>query len=94
MTAATVVQIVAWGAKLVSFIVDLVQKAVEQAQGGAAPSLDELDKRLAAHQAGDAAERAKRYAADVADAEARVREAAAREYSAELKQVIEEPKKP
>lgn len=91
MTAATVVQIVAWGAKLVSFIVDLVSKAVEQAQGGAAPSLDDLDARLAAHQAGDAADRAAARAKDVADAEAKVREVAAREYSAELAAEIKKP---
>jgi len=91
VTAATIVQIVAWGAKAISFIVDLISKAVEQAQGGAAPSLDDLDKRLAEHQAGDAAERAKRYAADVADAEAKVREVAAREYSADLAAEIKKP---
>lgn len=94
MTAATVVQIVAWGARAIGLIVDLVQKAVEAAQGGAAPSLDELDAKLAAHQQAGVAERAARYATDVADAEARVREAAAREYSDGLKDALAEPKKP
>jgi len=91
MSPATVVQIVAWGAKALTFIIDLVKTAVEKAQGGAAPTLDELDKLLADHQANDAKEREARYATDVADAEAKVREVAAREFSDGLKDELKKP---
>ncbi len=91
MTAATVMQIVAWGVRLVGVVLDLVRAAIEAAQDGAAPTLDELDARLAEHQANDARDRAAAYAQNLADAEARVREAAAREYSAELDTELKKP---
>lgn len=81
MTAATVVQIIGWGVKAIQFIADLVSEGVKRAQEGNAPTLDELDQRLAEHQNTN---RDARYAADIAAAEAKVREVAAREYDAEL----------
>ncbi len=77
MTAAAVVEIVAWGARAVTFIVNLIADAVQKAKEGSAPTLDELDARLAEHQKTGRDEREARRAQDAADAEARARAAAA-----------------
>lgn len=90
MTAATIVQIVGWGVQLVGSIGKIVTEAINAAQAGAAPTLDDLDKRLADDQARMAKDR---WAAAKAAADAELVKAAEAEFDAELKKVVE-PKKP
>lgn len=90
MTAATIVQIVGWGVQLVSAIGKIVTDAISAAQAGAAPTLEDLDKRLAADQARMAKDR---WTAAKAAAEAELVKAAEAQFDAELKTVAE-PKKP
>lgn len=87
MSAATVVQIVQWGVQLIAAIGKIVADAVKAAQEGTAPTLEDLDKRLDADKARMAQDR---YAAAKAEADKALVEAAAAEFSAELKDALKD----
>lgn len=73
MTVATVVQIVAWGVQLIQAVGKLVTEAVAAVQAGGAPTLEDLDARLAADQVRLAQDR---WATAKAEADAALVEAA------------------
>jgi hypothetical protein len=81
---ATAVQIIAWGVQLIQVIGKLVAEAVSAAQAGSAPTLEDLDKRLTADQARMAQDR---YAAAKNAADKALVEAAAAEFSSEIKKL-------